>query len=393
MPTATVSSSLRLPFEDMALSPDSATYQQSIERLQALPYRARPYCQRNWGHEFHSLCSYPSKIKPAIAYFLIRLFTQQGETVFDPFCGVGTIPFESCQQGRVGIGSDLNPLAYFVTHAKVRPPSEQSVNALLQEMESRMSSFVGNVESVEEEIRPFFHPDTLSELCRVRRLLLEASHSGERERRSAACFLLACLAHILHGNRPYALSRRSHNIIPIPPKGEFRYKPVLAGLQTKAQRALREPLATSFCAGQAYRASVFGVSELVGYVDNVITSPPFLGSTHFVRQNRVRLWLCGWDYATQEKMKEEFLEHQNALTIYRSIFDELAKVVKPDGKCILHLGVVKQTDMGQAIRPDAEAAGFECVGIVYEDTRQLENHGRTDRGGTHHHQFLCLRRR
>jgi hypothetical protein len=293
------------------------SYQQSIARLQALPYRARPYCQRNWGHEFHSLCSYPSKIKPAIAHFLVRLFTQPGETVLDPFCGVGTIPFEACQQGRVGIGSDLNPLAYFVTHAKVCPPSEQSVNALLREMESRMATLTADGENVEEEIKPFFHPDTLTELCRVRQMLLETSRSEERGRRSAACFLLACLAHILHGNRPYALSRRSHNIIPIPPKGEFRYKPVLAGLQAKARRAIREPFANSFRTGQAYHASVFGVSELVGQVDNVM-----LGATHTTADNNTKLlptFACNLQHAARhggvyqlQKAGEDFLTQMSS---------------------------------------------------------------------------------
>ena len=42
--------------------------------------------------------------------------------VLDPLCGVGTIPFEACLQGRVGIGNDLSELAYIVTKAKVEKP-------------------------------------------------------------------------------------------------------------------------------------------------------------------------------------------------------------------------------------------------------------------------------
>ena len=40
--------------------------------------------------------------------------------VLDPLCGVGTIPFEACLQGRVGIGNDLSELAYVVTKPKLK---------------------------------------------------------------------------------------------------------------------------------------------------------------------------------------------------------------------------------------------------------------------------------
>ncbi len=57
-----------------------------------MPYKKTPYSGRNWGH---SLCSYHGKLKPAIAHFMIERFTQPGETVLDPLCGVGTILFSS----------------------------------------------------------------------------------------------------------------------------------------------------------------------------------------------------------------------------------------------------------------------------------------------------------
>lgn len=94
-------------------------YKKEMKILSDLPYRKFPFSSRNWGHKRHSLCSYPSKIKPAIAHHLVTLFSKPKEIILDPFCGVGTIPFEACLNDRKGIGLDLSPLAFHVTNAKV----------------------------------------------------------------------------------------------------------------------------------------------------------------------------------------------------------------------------------------------------------------------------------
>jgi len=64
-----------------------------------LPHQVKPYSKRNWGHKLHSLCSYPGKLKPAIAHHLVKIFVPEGGSVLDPFAGVGTIPFEAALQG------------------------------------------------------------------------------------------------------------------------------------------------------------------------------------------------------------------------------------------------------------------------------------------------------
>ena len=90
--------------------------------IKELPYKQGVYAGRNWGHEWHSLCSYHGKLKPAIAHFLVSEFTEEGQVVLDPLCGVGTIPFEAALQGRKGIGNDLSELAYCVSLAKLSKP-------------------------------------------------------------------------------------------------------------------------------------------------------------------------------------------------------------------------------------------------------------------------------
>jgi len=363
--------------------------QQQISSFSELPYRKYPYKSRNWGHMWHSLCSYPSKLKPSIAHFLIDYFSKPNEVILDPFSGVGTVPFEACLNGRVGIGIDLNPLAFHVTNAKVSIPPKKEIMDDFNNLKKWMENNEETTENVPEEICEFFHPKTLSEIVTARKFLLKEFDDNPRP---SISFLIANIAHILHGNRPYALSRRSHNIIPIPPKGAFEYKPLLKHTRERIERYVKAKFPENIRLGNAYRQSVFDFEIENTGVDAIITSPPFLGNTEFLRQNRIRVWFCGWGYDKQNEMKDKFVDYMG-LSIYDKLFKKFYKEIKDDGLCILHLGVVKKQDMGISILPYAEKNNFEKLGLVYEDTTHLETHGRTDRGGTHKHQFLILRKK
>ncbi|MCK4445104.1 MAG: DNA methylase, partial [Thermoplasmata archaeon] len=326
------------------------------------------------------------KLKPSIAHFLVRLFTKEGETVLDPFSGVGTIPFEACSQGRRGIGSDLAPIAFHATQAKVSPPALSSVRSQLEALSVYIEKEKDNVDisDAEEEIIPFYHDDTLREILAAKKFFKAVQTPTDS-------FVLTCLLHILHGNRPYALSRRSHNIMPWPPKGEFVYKSLMESLSEKANRTASHPLPIGFVKGNALSDNVTSLSLEDSSVDAILTSPPFYGSRDFLRMNRIRLWFSGWTYADQRKMKESFLEHQKDITSYRSVFAEFNRVLKPGGICVMHVGVVKTFNMAEKLTPLAQQAGFEMLSVVDEDTSDMESHGIRDRGATHTHQFLMLR--
>jgi len=366
--------------------PKGIDVEQSLRILESLPYKQGEYASRNWGHRFHFFLSYPSKLKPSIAYFLIRLFTVEGDKVLDPFSGVGTIPFEACSQGRIGVGSDLSPVAYHATRAKVDPPELRVVEvqiAALQKFieENKIDSMI----DVEEEIVSYYHPETLREIVAAKKFF-------ESNTDSNLSFLAACLLHILHGNRPYALSRRSHNIMPWPPKGPTIYKPLVRLLREKVGRMIDQGLPLTYVRGQALRDSVFSLSIANESIDCILTSPPFYGNRDFLRMNRIRLWFCGWNYAFQNEMRSEFVEHRTEIGVYTGIFKEFYRVLKPDSLCIMHLGVVKRLDMAESLVPQAEKNGFKKLRTIYEDTSALESHGIVDRGATQKHQFLVLKK-
>jgi DNA modification methylase len=370
----------------------------AVEKLRSLPYREGSYTSRAWGHKLHSLCSYPSKIKPAIAHVLIKEFTKPNDRVLDPFSGIGTIPLEACLQGRIGLASDLNPLAWWGSLAKTSFPSKDLVDAVINNIEKLLDDLdtkktLANF-PIEDEIALFFQEKTRAEILIVRDFLINSINESEGERQAALCLVGTCCAHILHGNRPYALSRRSHNVIPIPPKGEFEYKSLIKSLKEKIDRTYKKQLSEDYKPGFAWQGSAFEV-QVQEQVDCIITSPPFYGTTDFLRQNRLRLWFCGWDYERQQKEKKngDFLEFRKTMDDYSQILNQFYIVLKSNGLCIMHMGVVKNRDMAKNVCEQLDEEKWEFIDIVYENVQDLESHGRTARGATHTHQFLILSRK
>jgi DNA modification methylase len=66
----------------------------------------------------HNFYRYPARFSPEFANSAIKSFSNPGDIVLDPYMGGGTTIVEAIALGRRAYGSDLNPLAVFVTRAK-----------------------------------------------------------------------------------------------------------------------------------------------------------------------------------------------------------------------------------------------------------------------------------
>ena len=374
---------------------DLSTVSELIDAFAKFRYKAKPYSKRNWGNSLHSLCSYQGKLKPAIAHFLVKTMTNKGDRILDPFSGAGTIPLEACLQGRFGDGIDINPLAHANTLAKVKFPSREDIYYFRHRLsiyldqclmtESELAHV--QLQNINGRLQDYFHPKTFAEIVTARKFF-----STIDQHTPASAFVESCLLHILHGNRPYALSRRSHGITPFSPTGPFKYKPLLSHLDAKMQRAIRTQMPPTYVHGSAYLCSVFDFKAEQSY-DAIITSPPFLNSTRFYIANWMRLWFCGWENNDFKSTKRnDYLEEMQAksITVYEKVFSKFLTFLKPRGLCVLHLGVKGKRDMGNELIPQAEKIGFEVLRLLYEDVSLCENHGVRDQGSTNKHQFLFL---
>src|SRR5439155_3903886 len=183
-----------------------------------------------------------------------------------------------------------------------------------------------------------------------------------------SAILLASMLHILHGNRPYALSRRSHPITPFAPTGPVVYKSVMEKLTNKVLRSLEEYRPDSFVEGRCFQKnSLEDWPAEVSNVDVILTSPPFFDSTRFYMANWMRFWFCGWERNDFDTKPADYLEQRQkaSLTVYRTLFALAHSRIKPGGLVVLHLGTSKKCDMGKELSAIASAT-FDTVDCYRE---------------------------
>lgn len=362
-----------------------------------LPYKKDPFAKKSWGHPLHSLCSYQGKLKPAVAHWLVRLFTAQGMTVLDPVGGVGTIGLEAALQRRIAVSNDLSPLAAVVAHAKLSPPTVDETFSALQDLRRKLPQIQLTQDDLDAadfglnaKVKDYFHPATLEEILQARRYFSSKSvvlSKGE-------VFLKACLLHILHGNRPYALSRTSHSLTPYNPRGCFQYKSLIAKLEERVNR-IQESIPEDFPRSYSFNEDFRSLKKLISQpIDRIITSPPFVGM-RFDRPNWLRLWFCGWKASDfHAPQNQQFLERQQMTTldVYGEFFSVCADLLKAGGLMILHLGGSSKYDMESKLTSLSKDK-FNLLSTISECVENIERHGIRDKGTTSTHHFLFFEKR
>ncbi len=360
-----------------------------------VPHQQAPFSNRNWGHNNHSLCSYQGKLKPAIAHHLVETFVPVSGSVLDPFSGVGTIPFEAALAGKMAYGIDISLPAYYISAGKVTVPASEECYRYVK----AIGKFIGQntcTQSELDEVKQFgfnktlaeyYEEKTLQEIILARRFVKENSPKTASE-----ILVVASLLHILHGNRPYALSRRSHPIVPYAPTGEFVYKNLVEKLTEKVERTLQQELPLHFKSGKIFHQDTTSLwPQEINCLDAVITSPPFFDSTRFYLANWIRIWFAGWsekDFKIQvnsyveEKQKKDF-------GIYESIFRQAKERLKKDGVCVLHLGKSSKCDMAAELQKISKR-WFRAADLFDESVEHCESHGIRDKGTVTSHQYLVL---
>ena len=203
---------------------------------------------------------------------------------------------------------------------------------------------------------------------------------------------LASTLHVLHGNRPYAVSRNSHPLTPYAPTGPTEYRDLLSRVREKVARSVKDPLSESFTSGRAYHLDATGWwPHEVADLDAVITSPPFFDSTRFHTQNWLRLWFCGWAPDDFKARPAAFVDERQkkGFEVYEPILRQAKERLKPGGVAVFHLGRSKKCDMGQELSALARR-WFSTVDLFDESVAHCESHGMRDKGAVTVHQYLVV---
>ena len=324
--------------------------------------------------------SYRACFKPQLPRFFIERLTEPGEVVYDPFMGRGTTVIEAGLLGRVPCGCDVSPLSVVLARPRLHPPTLEQITQRLQQVDYTDAG------DLPEDLLVFYHPETLREICALRRYLIGRGESGAGDLVDDWIRMVA--VNRLTGHSPgffsvytlppnQAVSVKSQRKInekrgQEPPRRQVaeiivrKSRKLLADCDSRARRSLAAVSAQAQLLTQPSSSIPQIVSDTVSLV---VTSPPFLDVVDYAGDNWLRCWFIGVDPASVTLTVPKKLEEwQRVMT---EVFRELHRVVRPGGHVAFEVGEVRggKVKLEEAVVPCGVEAGLNPLLILINDQK------------------------
>ena len=319
--------------------------------------------------------SYRACFKPQLPRFFIERFTSPGDVVYDPFSGRGTTAVEAGLLGRVPWAADINPLSAILAGPRLEPVEPGTLERRSWEID-----FGAEVEQP-EDLLVFYHPETLQEICALRKHLLERRDAGTLD--AADGWLRMVATNRLTGHSAgffsvYTLPPNQATNVKaqkrinvkrnqVPPRRDVP-KIILkkaAHLQSDLTAELRARLEAVRGMARFVTASADDTRDLPDdSVNLVVTSPPFLNAVDYRFDNWLRGWFCGIDVETLPIWQMASLANWE-LAMER-VFGELHRLLVPGGVVAFEVGEVNKgsVNLEEHVCAAAERAGLEAVAVL-----------------------------
>jgi hypothetical protein len=333
--------------------------------------------QANSLHEV----SYRACFKPQLPRFFIERLTKPGDVVYDPFMGRGTTPVEAGLLGRIPYGNDINPLSLTLTRPRLRPPSLDEISTRLKQID------ITDHDEMPEELLAFYHPETLQEICALRRYFLSRTKNGG-SLDAVDDWLRMVALNRLTGHSPgffsvytlppnQAVSVGSQRKIngkrnQTPPRRDVvrlilkKSKQLLGDCSVEVRQTLQTVAERARLTNAAAEETRQLPSDSVALV---VTSPPFLDVVQYADDNWLRCWFLGIDPKSVKLTVPKKLETwRQSMT---GVFHELHRLLKRGGHVAFEVGEVHggKTKLEEHVLPCGVAGGLEPVLVLINDQK------------------------
>lgn len=321
--------------------------------------------------------SYRACFKPQLPNYFISLFTDEKETVYDPFNGRGTTTVEAALMGRNIIANDINPLSRIFTEGRLSPPDVDALKERLDDIPVR-SSAISDI-----DLSMFYHKKTLSEIVSLKNYLIKQASRGSEDEIDKWIRMVATNRLTGHSRGFFsvytlppnqAVSRESQKLINKKLRQRPEYKEIkkiileksirlLRNLTTDQRRNLKTAAArATFIRGDARNTK--GIKS--GSVRLTVTSPPFLDIVDYRQDNWLRCWFNNIDadaVGAEITMSRKLADWTDVMG---SVFRELYRITKKDGHVAFEVGELRngKIKLDEHVVPLGIAAGFRCKGII-----------------------------
>jgi DNA methylase len=278
---------------------------------------------------------FPARMAPEIALEKVALLTRTNDVVLDPMCGSGTVVRVAAEQGRISIGTDVDPLAVLIT--RVAAQNLETAN-----LEGRAKDVVGRARRLGEKLPSWierdpetaafvsywFAPAQASALSRVARVLAGRPPRDDPLRVAMSRMIVtkdggASLARDTAHSRPHRV--RTENTFDVFEQFPLSAARLTTGLQVTDPR--HRPRVRQTDARLLRFLSP-------GSVDLVLTSPPYLNAIDYLRGHRLSLIWMGWTLAALRSLRAEAVGAERALEAVPAELQALVAAASPRSEAL-----------------------------------------------------------
>jgi DNA modification methylase len=237
------------------------------------------------------------------AFNVVRTFTQEGDTVLDPFAGRFTSIFAASALARKGIGIEINPVGWIYGRAKLDPPPVDRLLERLYEIDCCKTSRKHEMETL-----PLFFSKCYCEP--VLMFLLSAKRYLAWRRSSVDATLMAHILIYLHGKAGQSLSNQMMMTKAMGPQYSIRWweengyntppeidaysflKQRIEWRYAKGLPKLGDAHAVLGDSMDTLRRSNTHISKSSPF-SLLFTSPPYYGVVNYYTDQWLRMWMLG----------------------------------------------------------------------------------------------------
>ncbi|MDD1716119.1 MAG: site-specific DNA-methyltransferase [Methanolinea sp.] len=321
--------------------------------------------------------SYRACFKPQLPRFFIRILTEEGNLVYDPFAGRGTTVIEAGLLGRKVMSNDTNPLSCILTRPRFFIPALREVEARLEEIRGEGDADPGM------DLSMFYHPETAAEIATLRSYLRERREHGNEDEVDAWIRMVA--TNRLTGHSPgffsvytlppnQAISPERQTLINQRRRQSPEYRDTRNLILKKSKALLKTVSLEAMDRMREIGGSALFFSrdsrDTPGIPDEsmqlTVTSPPFLDVVQYSKDNWLRCWFNALDPAEIEARLTVTRSLPEWSSVMGGTFRELFRITRPGGWVAFEVGEVRggRLRLDEEVVPLGVGAGFSCKAIL-----------------------------
>ena len=258
----------------------------------------------------HGLHKYPAKFFPELPRWLIKRYSQENDSILDPFAGSGTTNVEALLSKRHSVGIDVDPFSRFISKVKVTPLVEKEMKsaqkALLEAVLHYRPSLVNESDLPNFPYRDnWFNKEILLEITYLRKQIQSLDNSQE-----VKDFFKVCLSSIIRSvsnadnNCTRTVIRKKLNKLVRPTDALKRFVKALEVKVPKMVEFSRNcppDITVEFPEDMEARDIKYNADHF----DLALTSPPYVNAVDYPRTHQLEMYWLGFEQEALLTLKKQ----------------------------------------------------------------------------------------